>query len=77
MSIVAMESQCMKKIIIHVAVKSDLMLSDQKTLQIIPLILVELAKSVDCDFSSTKLALQNVSVCRKHISCQEISTIFC
>ena len=51
-----------EKIMIHVAVKSDLMLSDQKTLQIIPLILVELAKSVDCDFSSTKLALQKVSV---------------
>ena len=54
MSIVSMESQCMKTIMIHLIDKRDHKTRCQK---IIPVILVELAKSVDCDFSFTELAL--------------------
>ena len=39
--------------------------------------IVELAKSVDCDLSCTKLALQKDSVSRKYKSNKEISTILC
>ena len=49
----------------------------QNTLQIIPGILVELAKSVDCDFSCTTVALQKISVSCKYNYNQEISTILC
>ena len=45
MSIVTMESQCMKTIMIHFVDKSDFILSDHRiTLQIIPVIPVELAR---------------------------------
>ena len=61
MSIVAMKSQCMKTIIIHLIDKSDFILSDHKTLcKSFIVILVELANSVDCNFSCTKLALQKI-----------------
>ena len=49
----------------------------QNTLQIFAVIPVDLAKSEDCDFSCTKLALQKVSVSRKYKSSQEISTKLC
>ena len=63
MSVFAMESQYMKTIMIHLADKSDFILSDHETrcksLHENP---VELAKSDDCDFSCIKLALHKVSV---------------
>ena len=61
MPVVAMESQCMKTIMIHLADESDFILSDHKTrLQVFTVITVELAKSEDCDFSCVKLALKKV-----------------
>ena len=78
MSVFAMESQHIKTIMIHLADKSDFILSDSgNTLQIFAVNPVELAKSEDCDFSCIKLALQKVSVSRKYKSNQEISTILC
>ena len=44
-------------------------------LQIFAVLPVKLAKSEDCDFSCTKLALQKISVSCKYKSSQEISTI--
>ena len=59
MFVFAMESQYMKTIMIHLADKSDFILSDHETrcksFAVNP---VELAKSEDCDFSCIKLALQ-------------------
>ena len=46
-------------------------------MQIFPVILVELAKSVDYHFFCNKLALQKVLVSRKYKSSQEISSILC
>ena len=43
----------------------------------ISVIPIKLAKSVDCDFSCTKFALQKISVSRQYKSNQEISTILC
>ena len=77
MSVVAVESQCMKTIMIHLVDKSDFILSDHKTLQIFAVIPVEHVKSKDCDFSCTKLALKKISASRKYKSSQEIRTIFC
>ena len=78
MSVFAMKSQYMKTIMIHLADKSDFILSDhENTLQIFAVNPVELAKSENCDFSCIKLALQKVSVSRKYKSNQEISTILC
>ena len=51
----------------HRQKRSDTIWS-QNTLQIIPVTLVELAMSVDCDFSFIKLALQKISVSRKYKS---------
>ena len=63
MSVVAMKSQCMKTIRIHlVKQKRFHTLSSQNTLQIFLPALVERAKSADCDFSCTKLAFQKVSI---------------
>ena len=74
MSVVAMESQCMKTIMIHLVDKSDFILSDYKTtLQIFPVI----RKSEGCDFSCTKFILLKISVSRKLKPSQEISTILC
>ena len=67
----------MKTIMIHLVDKSDFILSDHKTLQILGVIPAELAKSEDCDFSCVKPALQKVSVSRKYKSSQEISSIPC
>ena len=74
MSVSAMESQCMKTVMIHLVDKSDFIIN---TLQIFAVIPVELAKSDDCDFSCIDLALQKLSVSRKYTSSQEISTILC
>ena len=52
-------------------------IGSQSTLQIFPVILGELAKSDDCDFSCIKLALQKISVSRKYISSQEITAKLC
>ena len=49
----------------------------QNTLQIFAVIPVELAKSEDCDFSCTKLALKKISIRHKYKSSQKISTILC
>ena len=47
MSIVAMGSQCMKTIMIHLVDKSDFILSDHKHVANFAIIPVELAKSED------------------------------
>ena len=78
MSVFAMESQCMKTIMIPLIDKSDFIIPDhQHTLQIFALIPVELAKSEDFDFFCIKLALQKISASRKCKIYQEISTILC
>ena len=74
MSGFAMESQYIKTIMIHLADKSNFILSDHGTRAVNP---AELLESEDCDFSCIKLALQKVSVSRKYKSNQDISTILC
>ena len=66
MSTVAMESQCMKTIMIHLVEKSDFILTDHKTRY--KSFLLELVKSVDCDFSCAMLAFQKIPVSRKYKS---------
>ena len=61
MYVVAMESYCIKTVMIHLVDKSNFILS-QNTLQIFEVILVQLAKSEDCNISCTKLVLQKVLV---------------
>ena len=54
MSVVAMESQCMKTVMKHLVDKSNFILSYHKnTLKIVAVIPAELAESDDCDFSCT------------------------
>ena len=66
MSVFAMESQYMKTIMIHLADKSDFILSDHETRckQGFAVNPVELAKSEDCGFSCVKLVLQKASLSR-------------
>ena len=78
MSVVAIESRCMKTIRTHLVDNSGFILSDhKKTLQIFPTTLVKLAKSTDSDFFCTKLVFQKVSIDCKYKSSQEINTILC
>ena len=76
MSVVAMESYCMKTVIILLVDKSDVIIS-QNTLQIFAVILVQLVKSEDCDFFCPKLVPQKVSVSCKYKYSHEISTKHC
>ena len=68
MSVVAMESQCMKTIMIPLL---------SGLLQIFAVISAELAKSEECDFSCIELALKKISASCKYKSSQEINTILC
>ena len=77
MSVVAVESYCMKTDMTHLVDKSEFILSDHKKLQIFAVILVEFANFENCDISCTKLALQKVSVSLKYKSSQEISSKLC
>ena len=61
MFVVAMESYCMKIVMINLVDNSDFLLS-QNTFQIIAVILADLEKSEDSDFSCIKLTLQKVPV---------------
>ena len=76
MSVVAMESQYMKTIMIHLVDKSNFILSDDKTrckfLQLFWLSLQSLRTVI-----FLKLSLHEVSISRKYKSSQEISTILC
>ena len=77
MSDVAMESRCVKTIRVHVPDKRDFMLSDHKPRCNFfqqSALLVELAKSADCDFSCNRLAFPKKSVDHKQRSSQENDT---
>ena len=76
MFVIALESYCMKIVMINPVDKSDFILS-QNAFQIFAVILVELAKSEDCGFSCSELAVQKVPVSCKYKSNQEISTKLC
>ena len=67
----------MKTVMIHLVNKSDFILSDHKNVKLFAVIPAELAKSEDCHFSCTELALQKNSVGRKYKCSQEISTKPC
>ena len=62
MSVAAMESHRMNTVL---------------RLQIFAVILVELSKSENCNFSFAEPTLQKISVSRKYKSSQEISTKLC
>ena len=77
MSVVAMESQCMKTIMIHLVGKSDFMPSDHKThCKSLQQFQLNLAKSENCDFSCIKLALQKVWVNHKYNLAKTLAPYF-
>ena len=76
MSVLALESECMKSIAIHLVDKSDFIPSDHKTRCKFCSNPVELAKSEDCDFSCIKFALQKVSVNRKYKLAERLTPYF-